>query len=243
VIDMQGEGAMHANSIIADQEIETPVAAPASDCLIDIRVMELLASKLCHDLVSPVSAINNGVELIEDIGGDVIDEAMKLIGDSAVHASRRLKLFRMAYGRAGGEDTISVNDIRPIATQYLTGGKIILNWAETDPAPSLASVKGYMKVILNAVILAEEILAYGGTIAVRTATFGTETGYRFEIAGRNAQMTAIMQASLDGTVEVHDLTPRSIQGYITGKFASQFGFKVISEQPAPDRLDVSVVRG
>lgn len=64
---------------------------------IDLRVLELLASKICHDLVSPVSAINNGVELIEDIGGSVVDEAMKLIGDSATNASRRLRLFRIAY--------------------------------------------------------------------------------------------------------------------------------------------------
>jgi histidine phosphotransferase ChpT len=49
--------------------------------LLDLRVLELLSSKLCHDLISPVSAINNGVELIEDIGGDVVDEAMSLIGN------------------------------------------------------------------------------------------------------------------------------------------------------------------
>src|SRR5271154_5841604 len=97
---------------------------------IDMRVLELLASKLCHDLVSPVSAINNGVELIEDIGGSVVEEAMKLIGDSAQHASRRLRLFRLAYGRAGSEDNLGIRDVRPIATQYLAGGKTTLDWPE-----------------------------------------------------------------------------------------------------------------
>src|ERR1700691_6194195 len=97
---------------------------------IDLRVLELLASKLCHDLVSPVSAINNGVELIEDIGGAVVEEAMKLIGDSAQHASRRLRLFRVAYGRAGSEENIGVKDVRQIAEQYAAGGKITLAWPE-----------------------------------------------------------------------------------------------------------------
>src|SRR5277367_2704657 len=96
---------------------------------IDVQVMELLASKLCHDLVSPISAINNGVELIDDIGGSVVDEAMKLIGDSAGHASRRLRLFRIAYGRAGAEENLPVKEVRQTAEQYLSTGKTILSWA------------------------------------------------------------------------------------------------------------------
>ena len=100
---------------------------------IDMQVMELLASKFCHDLVSPVSAINNGVELIEDIGGSVVEEAMKLIGDSAGHASRRLRLFRVAYGRAGSEENLPLKDMRQIAEQYIGAGKVTLNWPEDQP--------------------------------------------------------------------------------------------------------------
>src|SRR5580698_1245124 len=125
---------------------------------IDLRVVELLASKLCHDLVSPVSAINNGVELIEDIGGSVVDEAMKIIGDSAAHASRRLRLFRIAYGRAGSEDNLPVRDVRQIAEQYLAGGKVTLSWPEEQPPEAFAAHKGALKVILNLLILAEEVL-------------------------------------------------------------------------------------
>ena len=84
---------------------------------VDMRVLELLSSKICHDLVSPVSAINNGVELIDDIGGSVVDEAMKLIGDSAALASRRLRLFRMAYGRAGSDENLGIKDVKQVAKE------------------------------------------------------------------------------------------------------------------------------
>src|SRR5580698_4188418 len=114
---------------------------------IDVRVMELLASKLCHDLVSPVSAINNGVELIEDIGGSVVDEAMKLIGDSAGHASRRLRLFRMAYGRAGSDESLGIKDVKQVGEQYLAGGKVALSWPDDQPAGAFAAQKGFMKVV------------------------------------------------------------------------------------------------
>jgi len=207
---------------------------------IDVRVMELLASKLCHDLVSPVSAISNGVELIEDIGGSVVDEAMKLIGESAGHASRRLRLFRMAYGRAGSEENIAIRDVRHIAEQYIAGGKITLNWPEDQPATALVEVKGALKTVLNVVILAEEILAYGGAVSLRDVHNELGVGCRFEIVGRSAQLAPAIQAALEGTASVEELTPRSIQAYVTGKFAAYFGLKLMHDHSIPDRLDISL---
>ncbi len=69
----------------------------------EIDVMELLCSRLCHELISPVSAINNGIELMADETGDGLAERTNLMGYSAVQASERLQFYRMAYGRGGGE--------------------------------------------------------------------------------------------------------------------------------------------
>ena len=204
---------------------------------IDMQVMELLASKLCHDLVSPVSAINNGVELIEDIGGSVVDEAMKLIGDSAGHASRRLRLFRLAYGRAGSEESLGVKDVRQIAEHYVSGGKVTLNWPEGEPPEALANHTGALKTILNMLIMSEEILAYGGTVALHAR--GAD-GCGFEIAGRRAELSPLVQAALEAAVPVEDLTPRSIQAYVTGKFAAHFGLKISHEQPMADQLNLTL---
>lgn len=201
---------------------------------IDMRVMELLASKICHDLVSPVSAINNGVELIEDIGGSVVDEAMKLIGDSGTTASRRLRLFRMAYGRAGSEENVKVQDVRQIAEQYLSGGKITLEWPEGLPSPELATHRGFMKTLLNLVILAEESLAYGGSIALRAAEDGR--GCKIEISGRSAHLNQAHADALEGVTPIEELSPRTIQSYVVGRFVVQFGFKLTHDQSVPDRL-------
>jgi histidine phosphotransferase ChpT len=207
---------------------------------IDLRVLEILSSKLCHDLVSPISAINNGVELIDDIGGGVVDEAMKLIGDSATHASRRLRLFRMAYGRAGSDDGINVKEAKQIAEQYMTGGKITLSWADDQPSAALTPQKGYLKTILNMVLLSEEVLAYGGVITLRSVTEDNTEGCRFEIVGRNAQLSEKVQAALEGTTPIEDITPRSIQAYMTGKFATHFGLGLKFDQSVTDRLDLSL---
>jgi histidine phosphotransferase ChpT len=204
---------------------------------IDMRVMELLASKLCHDLVSPVSAINNGVELIEDIGGSVVEEAMKLIGDSGVTASRRLRLYRMAYGRAGSEEALGVKDVRQVAEQYLTGGKITLVWPESMPSEEVAAQRGFLKTLLNLIVLAEETLAYGGVISLRDPN---GKGCHLEIVGRNAQLSPLLQDALQGRSAVEDLSPRSIQAYVTGRFATQFGFNLTYDNSIPDKLGLSL---
>lgn len=205
-----------------------------------MRVLELLTSKLCHDLVSPVSAINNGVELIEDVGGSVVDEAMKLIGDSAAHASRRLRLFRLAYGRAGSDENLTLRDTRQIAEQYMLGGKVTLMWPEDQPPESLALKRGFLKTALNVLIMSEEVLAYGGAVTVRGITNPSEIACRFEIVGRSAQLAPPFQAALEGTSPIEDLTPRSIQSYVTGRFAAHFNLKLKHDQSIPDRLDLIV---
>lgn len=205
---------------------------------IDIRVMELLSSKICHDLVSPVSAINNGVELIEDIGGAVVDEAMKLIGDSAGHASRRLRLFRMAYGRAGSEENLAVKEVRQVAEHYLSAGKTMLNWPDDQPIADLAMRRGFLKVLLNLIILSEEVLAYGGVVTLRSQAKDGKNECRLEIVGRGAQLSPSFQEALEGTAAIDQLSPRTIQAYISGQFAHHFGLGLAYDQSVPDRLEL-----
>ena len=115
---------------------------------IDLRVLELLSSKICHDLISPVSAINNGVELIEDIGGSVVDEAMQLIGTSAGLAARRLKMFRIAYGRAGSEENVPLKDVRQIIEGYFQDSKITFHLPDQTVSEAVLARQGRWNVIL-----------------------------------------------------------------------------------------------
>lgn len=207
---------------------------------IDLRVMELLSSKLCHDLISPVSAVNNGVELIEDIGGDVVAEAMKLIGDSAQQAARRLRMFRVAYGRAGSEQNLPVRDVRAITEQYFQGTKMKLNWSETIDIQPYADHQGALKVLINALLLAEETLAYGGAITLQRLTPDDSMGCRIEVVGRNAQLSEMFKSALDGTTPVEELTPRTIQSFITGRFAAHFGLRIAHASVDADRLEIDL---
>jgi histidine phosphotransferase ChpT len=191
---------------------------------------------LCHDLISPVSAINNGVELIEDIGGDMVSEAMKLIGASAHNAARRLKLFRLAYGRAGSESMLPVKDVRLAVETYLAGGKIALTWPETLALDDLAAARGGLKVLANLILLGEEALAYGGALSVKREEGENACACVLEVAGRSAGLSDPVKAALEGSCPVEDLSPRTIQAYVTGRFAESFGLGVTPAQTDADHL-------
>ncbi|MFA6279786.1 MAG: histidine phosphotransferase family protein [Bdellovibrionales bacterium] len=208
---------------------------------IDLRVLELLSSKICHDLISPVSAINNGVELIEDIGETVVDEAMKLIADSASVSSRRLKLFRIAYGRAGSEESLPVKDVRLVAAQYFEVGKIKLHWDEALALSDLSEKRGALKTLINMLLLSEEVLAYGGTITLQRIEGEGTLGCRLEIVGKSAQLSPSFGDALNGITPVEDLTPRTIQSYMTGRFASTFDLSILPSSPCPDQLDLTLL--
>lgn len=207
---------------------------------IDLRVLELLSSKLCHDLISPVSAVNNGVELIEDIGGDVVGEAMKLIGDSAQQAARRLRMFRIAYGRAGSEQNLPVRDVRTVIEHYFQGTKIKLNWTETVDIQAYADAQGALKVLINALLMAEETLAYGGAITLHRLDGNDTIGCRIEVVGRNAQLSETFKEALENKTVFEDLTPRTIQSYITGRFADHFGLRIEHLSTEADRLELNL---
>jgi histidine phosphotransferase ChpT len=98
--------------------------------------------------------------------------------------------------------------------------------------------KGFLKVILNLLVLAEEVLAYGGGISIKSLP--NDGGITMEIAGRNAQINPTIALALKGETVIEELTPRTIQAYITGRFTEFFGFTIDYDQSVPDRLIVSL---
>ena len=95
-----------------------------ADIAIDLSIAEHLAARLCHELVSSVGAISNGLELIED-EPDFSREAGKLIGDSARTAARRLQFYRVAYGATAG---VTDERARAATIEFFAEGKVVCVW-------------------------------------------------------------------------------------------------------------------
>lgn len=207
---------------------------------VDIRVLELLSSRMCHDLVSPVGAINNGVELIEEIGGSMAVEANELIAKSAQIAARRLRCFRLAYGRAGSESGLAVSDLRQVAEQYLDGGKSKLVWPTTTPLVSYAENRGALKVLLNMIMLGEELLAYGGIIEVTSEQGQPEV--TLNVSGRAAHIPEDLLAATADKLEIEDITSKTVHAYMTGRLMDYYGFKIEAEKSGDDTVTLKITR-
>jgi histidine phosphotransferase ChpT len=212
---------------------------------LDIRIMELLISKVCHDLISPVGAINNGVELIEDIGGDMIDEAIKLINASGQQAAKRLRMFRIAYGRTGSEAGLAVKDARIAGVEYLSQSKIKINWEPTETLKAIAGKSGGLKLLLCAIMLAEEALSHGGNITV--ASYTPEPGedelkaVQLSVTGSHALLHDNIIQALSGSSPIEEITPRTVHAYVLGRMSEYYGFKVSWKQIADTDLSLMLI--
>lgn len=194
------------------------------DVSISPRVMELVASRICHDLVSPVGAINNGVELMQELGDDAGGEAAALIASSAQQASIRLKAFRLCYGAAGTDKNIGFKDISEVFADWLKAGRVQVEFEEGLGVKFSMPPRGFFKTLLNLMILAEECNHGEGKIAV--AAQDGNKGVKVTVSGKNPGFREGAESALKGETPQDDLDPRSVHAYVTGKFAQVFDLKL-----------------
>src|SRR5690242_4479030 len=189
---------------------------------IDLRVLELLNARLCHELVSPVGAINNGVELLDEEDPDFVRDAIQLIGQSARKASQRLQFYRFAYGTTSSSTGgTAPGSGRDLATGLLEGGKVRCEWlSEAATLPI-----DWQRLACNMLVLAAEALPRGGSVAVRTLREGN-SGIEVEADGEAINVTPEMRAALERQTPVDELTSRTIQPYFTAVLADQLGARL-----------------
>ncbi len=138
----------------------------------------LLCSRLCHDIISPVGAINNGLELLEEGGAD--EEALRLVRNSARTASSRLKFARIAFGAAGSAGmVIDTGDAEAVAAAYLADEKPELVWN----GPRALLPKNKVKLLLNLILVAHAAIPKGGKITVTLTDLDTEPKFALSAAG------------------------------------------------------------
>jgi histidine phosphotransferase ChpT len=197
--------------------------------LIDMRVLDLLSARLCHELISPVGAIANGVELLGEDDPDFVEEATALIAQSARKAGQRLQFYRYAYGAPASDG--SGPDPRELVAGLLDGGKIVCDW----PADAVGAMAAWRKLGCNLVVLAAETLPRGGTITV-AATAGATPSLDVSAQGEAINLTADGREALALRTAVGELTSRTVHAYYTACLARQLAAAVAVDDKTPGRL-------
>src|SRR5476649_361754 len=96
----------------------------------ELRMAELLCTRLCHDLTGPIGAVNNGAEFLSEEGFNLQGQAVELITSSAASAVARLQFYRFAYGRVKDQGEASLADSQRLGSDFFTGGKVALDWPD-----------------------------------------------------------------------------------------------------------------
>ena len=190
--------------------------------MVDVELIALIASRICHDLVSPVGAIANGIEILEEDTDDeeIRDSALELIAGSALQASRRLSYCRLALGAGGGPEAVldSVEVVR-VATDFLEGGRVSLEWR--DYPPSLP--RNIVKVTLLVIMAGADCLARGGRLSVNAAQAGERWQLRVSAHGERLTIHPALAAAIAGTLDVREVDAKLAPSVYAGHLARNHG--------------------
>ncbi|HEX2137303.1 MAG TPA: histidine phosphotransferase family protein [Microvirga sp.] len=184
----------------------------------------LLCSRVCHDVISPVGAIVNGLEVLEDENdASMRDFALDLIRKSAKQASARLQFARLAFGAAGSAGaSIDLGDAEHVVRGMFQDDKVSLSWS----APRALLPKNRVKLLLNLVVLAMNAVPRGGHVTVTVTGDAERCEFTLVSKGLNARIPPHAEALLAGAPETGTVDAHGIQVFYTGMIARAAGMAV-----------------
>src|SRR5512132_825089 len=181
----------------------------------------LLCSRVCHDLISPVGAIVNGLEVLEEEKDEGTRQfALDLIKKSSRTASAKLQFCRIAFGAAGSAGAqIDLGDAETIARGFLEDDKTKLAWN----LPRALLAKNLVKLLLNMLVIAGQAIPRGGRISVDPVGSSESVGFKVTAAGTNAKVPSAVPPLLAGETGGENVAAHRIQPFYTSLLARACG--------------------
>jgi len=200
----------------------------------------LLCSRVCHDVISPVGAIVNGLEVLEDENdASMRDFALDLIRKSAKQASARLQFARLAFGAAGSAGaSIDLGDAEQVARGLFQDDKVAFSWS----GPRVLLPKNRVKLLLNLVVLAINAVPRGGSVHVTVTGDAEACEFVLLSKGLNARIPPHAEALLAGSPEGGTVDAHGIQVFYAGMVARAAGMNV-ALAIAGDEVTISATMG
>ena len=179
----------------------------------------LLGSRICHDLISPIGAISNGLELLMMDGSQGGPE-MVLISESVANANARIRFFRVAYGIAQPEQRIGRAEVQSVLSDMTRGGRLQIDWKSENDL-----LRGEVKIAFLLIQCLESAMAYGGKITVQVADG------RWLIVGEalKLRIEAVLWAVLADPTATPEITPSVVHFPLAADEISRRGYRLAAE--------------
>lgn len=188
----------------------------------ELKLAELLCTRLCHDLTGPIGALANGAEFLSDEGFDLQGQAVELINSSAAQAVSRLQFYRKAYGRINEDGEADLSEQKKITQDFFAGSKITIDWPDTHTTASGVSVSYKMgRLLLNLIIIVSSTLLRGGTLSIRITATEEAKEIRVSANGSTIKWDKDIEDALLGKIMLNDLEPKTVQAEMTRQLARE----------------------
>jgi histidine phosphotransferase ChpT len=197
----------------------------AETTMSEIEFAALMVSRVCHDLVGPLGAVVNGLEVLEDErDAGMRADALKLVTSSADQALARIQFMRIAFGAAGSAGAeLDLGEIGRLVSALLQGGKVALEWN----VPGAYWGKDWAKLLMNATLLAVECLPRGGTVTVEASADGAAPDFCIRAVSPYARLPEDVGKSIRGEPLASPPDARGIQPVLTRKLSTVVGAGLI----------------
>lgn len=182
----------------------------------------VLCSRLCHDMLSPVGALSNGLELLADEKDpEMRRRCFELLEQSARISADKLKFFRLAYGAAGGfGEEVPADEPRALIAGLVAGNeRVTLEWAVAEPTLP----KPAIKVLLNLAAIALDALIRGGTLEVGAERRDGATEIAVRASGQRVAFDANIGKALDGSLDDGELTGKTAPAHLIRLITDELG--------------------
>ncbi len=188
------------------------------------RLAAFIASRICHDLISPVASVNSALELLEEPGdAEMKAQAEQLLHNGAESAAARIQLLRYAFGSAGLSDTAADrHEVRQIVEGFMTSHKPSVEWnIETEHFSC-----GHARVLMNLVIMATAAIPRGGVVSLGVYNEGSSLSIVAQAKGPRARLSEFAKSALEGGTPEEGWSARTIQPLFAKMVASDLGGEI-----------------
>ena len=205
-----------------------------------VDLASLLCSRLCHDLMSPVGALNNGIELLADEQDpEMREKCLELLADSARASANKLKFFRLAFGAGGGfgEEIDAYEAQAALEGVFGPERRIELGWMVAgDKLP-----KGAAKLLLNLALLAGDALVRGGRLDVGAENRDGEIELVIRAEGPRILLDPVLRETLATGAAGDRVEPRAAGAWLAHSLAAEAGGSIQLSDPASEVLLIGAV--
>lgn len=207
-----------------------------------LRFAQMLCSRLCHDLIAPIGAINSGMELLQEEALADNAELLQVVRGSSQTVAKRLVFYRAAFGFSSAVQFKGLQDVARFIQDYLTTTKVSLMWSLMEEPSSLdmsevqVDYPNWGRVLSNLTLLLCEAAPRGGNLTIQFSSKNPLILPRLILEGPLVPLKIGVERTLWNLLPDEDITPHEVQAYLTRQLLEELGVEIERLEVAPERI-------